>query len=479
MVNKVIFDIEKLNMLCLFPIAFLILFGVFLLIIGMIKKDLTSKFYLSLTSLALVFDLGFILTFNGDLRGFFNLILLDGVAILSATIIILTSLFFLLFSFARNEFEEYQKSEFYTLFLFMISGFNTMIMSDNLILIILGLELSSLCLYTLIALKNTTKSVEAAIKYFVMGALGSAFFVFGAGLLYLSLGSVELYEMNYSLKNLESNSLLIISSIFIITGLGFKVSLVPFHTWLSDIYNASNEILAGFISIVPKLAAFIVVLRVFDLLLGIESVKSILFILAIITMSFANIVALSSKNIKKMLTFSSISHAGFILGAIFINSTDANVGLFLYWIMFSFANLGAFGILWSIKNGHYDYESFKGLAKSNLGISLLMSLFMLSLAGIPPFSLFWGKFYILNAALSKGYVILAIVMALNSAIALFYYLKLVINMFLYDEKSKISFEENGFIKFSLILCAAFCLLAPFVVKLILAFLYNATIFSGF
>ena len=147
--------------------------------------------------------------------------------------------------------------------------------------------------------------------------------------------------------------------------------------------------------------------------------------------------------------------------------------------MFSFANLGAFGILWSIKNGHYDYESFKGLAKSNLGISLLMSLFMLSLAGIPPFSLFWGKFYILNAALSKGYIILAIVMALNSAIALFYYLKLVVNMFLYDEKSKISFEENGSIKFSLILCAAFCILAPFVVKFILAFLYNATVFSGF
>ena len=483
MFGKIVFDMSAINLLSIAPMALLVCFALFILCIGMIKNELSSKFYITLSSLALVLNLALVVGYNGSLRGFFNLVLMDGVGVLGMIVIALVSLVFILFGLGDKKDEQY---EYYTLFLFMVAGYQFMVTSDNLILIIVALELSSLILYTLIAMRNTKFALEAAIKYFVMGALATGFLVFGVGLLYLTSGSVEIHRIAHTLKEISDSSILHIACVFLVVAFGFKVSAVPFHTWLADVYEGSSAPLAGFISIVPKLALFVAMLRLFSLLLGggEQFLEIALYALVVITITVANVAALIQKDVKRMLAFSSISHSGFILATILIDTTSSSVSIFVYWIMFAFANLGAFGMLWAMgssdedKRYEYGFERFKGLGKSNLPLALMMGLFMFSLAGVPPFSVFWGKLFILASAVSGGHIVLAIVMAVNSAIAIYYYLKVVVYMFLYEGKDEANSVDPS-LKWILGVCSLLCILAPFVLKFVYSRVYDMVIFSGF
>jgi len=216
--------------------------------------------------------------------------------------------------------------------------------------------------------------------------------------------------------------------------------MVPFHTWTPDVYEGSSAALAGYMSIVPKIAGFVVAMRLFEFLVhsGVVWLQVILYIGVVVTMTASNIWALVQTDVKRMLAYSSISHAGFVMAAILIGTTQANSGLFLYWALFSFTNLGAFSMLWVNRqknlipgqSSDHPYEKFSGMIRTMPMAAVVMALFMLSLAGIPPFALFWGKLYMIGAAVSGGYTVLAIIMALNSAIAGYYYLKLIIFMFM-------------------------------------------------
>jgi len=224
--------------------------------------------------------------------------------------------------------------------------------------------------------------------------------------------------------------------------------MVPFHTWTPDVYEGANAALAGYMSVVPKIAGFVVAMRLFEFMIQLEVVwvRDILYAAVVITMTLANIIALVQKDVKRMLAFSSISHAGFVMAAIMIGTTQANSALFLYWILFLFTNLGAFAMLWvsrhkrSVWHERFDhpYEKFSGMIQIMPVGAVVMALFMLSLAGVPPFSLFWGKLYIMSAAVNSDYIILALIMAINSAISAYYYLKLIVYMFLKDPA-----ENNG------------------------------------
>lgn len=492
MFGKIFFDMNAINLSSIAPMALLYFFALLILCLGMIKNDISSKFYIATTSLALLLNLALVLGYNGAFRGFFNLLLIDGLSVLVMIIISLVSLVFVLFGLESNE-KEHQKYEYYTLVLFMVSGYQFMVASDNLILIIISLELSSLILYTLIAMRNTKFALEAAIKYFVMGALSTGFLVFGFALLYLSCGSLEIYKITFALNNSEisGSSLLNVAFVFIMVSFGFKISIVPFHTWLADVYEGSSAILAGFISVVPKLAIFVVMFRLFSIFISKEEqfLELCLYVLIVLTITVANVTALIQKDIKRMLAFSSISHLGFMLATVLINTTFSISSLFLYWIMFSFANLGAFGILWAIgsninssnSNQRYEYpfEKFKGLSKSNPNLALMMGLFMFSLAGIPPFSVFWGKMSILATTVGEGFIILAIIMAVNSAIAIYYYLKVVVYMYLFDENEQISKCTSLSLKLILGICVCLCLLASFVVKFVMQRIYDMAVISGF
>jgi NADH-quinone oxidoreductase subunit N len=456
MIEPISIDIASLNLASLAPMMVAIVGALVILCIDLFTKNLHKSIYVMLTVLFLIIDLGAVLGYNGAVRGFFDVMLVDGISILAQAIIIFASALFILLALSQQRFHEYRYPEYFALFLFMVAGFQFMVSSDSLILIFVGLETASMALYTLIAMHNRDKSTEAAIKYFTMGALAAGFFAFGSMIFYGLTGSVELGQIsaNLAASNFDNIALILVGVVFMIGAIGFKLSLVPFHIWAPDVYEGSSAAMAGYISIVPKIATFIVALRFFEIFLAsdIVWVEYILYAIVVITMTLPNMIALVQTDVKRMLAYSSISHAGFVMGAILVGTTQATQGLFLYWTLFMFTNLGAFAMLWinRTKNDHgfqsdHPFAKFAGLIKISPITAAIMGLFMLSLAGVPPFSLFWGKMYLIGAAVNGGYLILALIMALNSAIAIYYYLKLIVYMFLHEPSGddRIQFMGNA------------------------------------
>jgi len=456
MIQPITVDIEALNLPSLVPMLVAIIGALVILCIDLVTKNLHKSLYVMLTILIILIDLGTLIGYSGATRGFFDVMLMDGISILSQIIILVASGLFIILALSQQRFHEYRYPEYFALFLFMIAGFQFMVASDNLILIFVGLETASMSLYTLIAMHNRDKSTEAAIKYFTMGALAAGFFAFGSMIFYGLTGSVELGQISASLvaSNFANYPIILLGVVFIIGGLGFKLSLVPFHTWAPDVYEGSSSAMAGYMSIVPKIAAFVVALRFFEIFVSVDNawVEMVLYIIVVTTMTLPNMVALVQTDVKRMLAYSSVSHAGFVMGAILVGTTQATEGLFLYWILFTFTNLGAFAMLWvnRTKNDHgfqsdHPFEKFSGLIKIAPVPATIMGLFLLSLAGIPPFSLFWGKMYLIGATVNGGYILLALIMALNSAIAAYYYLKLIVYMFLKEprEDDRIEFMGNA------------------------------------
>ncbi len=443
MLEPISVSMESLNLGTLAPMLIAIAGALGILIIDLIKKDIDKTLYVMLSVLILFVDLGAVLGQRLGDRGFFDVMLVDGLAVLSQIIILLASMLFTPLALTSRRFHEYSYPEFFALFLFMVAGFQFMVATDNLILIFVGLETASLALYTLIALHNRERSFEAAIKYFTMGALAAGFFVMGSMIFYALTGSVELYKIAevLSVASAANMTIALVGISFMIAALGFKLSMVPFHTWTPDVYEGASAALAGYMSVVPKIAGFVVAMRIFELFIhsDIVWVRDILYAAVVVTMTLANVIALVQHDVKRMLAFSSISHAGFVMAAIMIGTTEANSSLFLYWILFLFTNLGAFAMLWVSRHkasvwgdGRFDhpYEKFSGMIHIMPVGAVVMALFMLSLAGVPPFSLFWGKLSIMAAAIHSDYIVLALIMALNSAIAAYYYLKLIVYMFL-------------------------------------------------
>lgn len=402
------------------------------------------------------------------------------ITLASEYIILVASFFFILLTFSKYKFVEFQTPEFYPLYLFSVAGFMLMVHGGNLIVVLLGLEIGSLPLAAILAFNRRIYGIEGGIKYFISSALASIFFILGIMLFYLYFGNFSLQINAIEYKNilLQGNVLdillLLFSMIFILAGLGFKVSLVPWHSWMPDVYEASNPVFAGYVSVVPKIAGFAVFAILFLPLLQSGSpshnyIGGIMKVLLCITITLPNIMALVQKDVKRMLAFSSISHSGFALACIYLGSFDT---LVLYWTLFFITNLGAFAMLWMNKptNYHtrYDYafQRFCGFAKLNPIMALSMSLFMLSLAGIPPFSIFWGKIFIVTSALQQGEIVLAIVMMLNSAIAVCYYLKLIVAMYFKQGCNESFYEDNSTtpIRFIALLCALLCVGSIFVVS---------------
>lgn len=444
MLEPISIDIAGLNLHALLPMAILTLGALSVICADLAVKRLNRSFLTMITVLFIILDFGAVIGYNGPTRGFFDVLLVDGISIIAQVIILVASALFLPLSMSHRHFREFEMAEFYALFMFMIVGFQCMVVSDNLILIFIGLETSSLALYTLIALHNRAKAFEAAIKYFTMGALAAGFYGLSALVFYAMTGSVEIHQIEHVLQQRQFEPLLgvLTATIFMLGALGFKLSLVPSHTWTPDVYEGSSAPLAGYMSVVPKIAGFVVAMRLFEMLVasGVVWLENILYAAVVLTMTLANLTALVQEDVKRMLAFSSISHAGFMMAAILIGTTQANTALFLYWTLFMFTNLGAFTMLWIVRHRknlwderyQHPFTKFSGLVKIMPTTATIMGIFMFALAGMPPFSVFWGKLYLISAAINSEYVFLAVIIALNSAIAVYYYMKLVIYMFLRD-----------------------------------------------
>lgn len=448
MLEPIHVSLASLNIPTLAPMLIAIVGALTILCIDLIKGGLHKSFYVMVSLLFLLLDLGTVVDFgniflkNGPVLGMFDMMLIDGLAIMGQIIIVAGSMLFIPLALTSKRFHEYNYPEYFALFLFMIAGFQFMVATDNLILIFVGLETASLALYAIIALHNRSKSFEAAVKYFTMGALAAGFLAFGSMILYAITGSIEINGIASVLAadHYSNIGYVLVAVSFMLAAFGFKLSMVPFHTWTPDVYEGSSAALAGYMSIVPKIAGFIVAMRLFEFLVhsGVVWLQVILYVAVVVTMTASNIWAMVQTDVKRMLAYSSISHAGFVMAAILIGTTQSNTALFLYWALFSFTNLGAFTMLWVSRqknllpgqSSDHPFEKFSGLIKTMPMAAIMMGLFMLSLAGIPPFGLFWGKIYIIASAVTGGYTVLALIMALNSALAAYYYLKLIVFMFM-------------------------------------------------
>lgn len=458
-------DFASLNIASIMPMIIIVLGALGILSLDMILGKFYQGIYISLSVIIIALSLFSLLYMDSYGSGFFYFVEIDGFSLVAQAIILTTSIFFVLLS--KGDYKEFRYAEFYALFLFVIAGYQFMSAGNNLILIFIALEASSLALYAMIALNRTDKGLEAAIKYFTLGAFGSGLFAFGLVFIYASVGSLDIADLALvsQMNTQEMPKFLLLGFVFLLGALGFKLSFFPFHSWVPDIYEGSNPPLAFYMSIATKIAAFIVALRIFGIFLEFPFVKIILFITIALTTTIPNIIALWQNDVQRMLAYSSISQAGFGLACIFVGTGDSISALFLYWILFAFSNLGAFGLLWVVhsKDGA-PFSKFSGLIKSAPLIAICFAIFMLSLGGIPPFGLFWGKIFVISSAINGGHIALALILLLNSGIAIYYYIKLIIFMFLKEPDSAPQIAESttlpiiGVITIAVIVCVGSLLL---------------------
>ncbi len=345
---------------------------------------------------------------------------------------------------------EYKElNEYYSLLLLSVSGMMLIAHSNNLLILFIGIEIMSISFYVLAGYFRTSiKSIEAALKYFLLGAFATGFLVYGIALIYGSTGSLDLSVISSHLNAGQfENTYLLLGIGLIMIGLSFKVAAFPFHQWAPDVYHGSPTVISGFMSSAGKaaaLVAFIVVMRAVisndstnELLIkNRETIQLILAFISAGTMLVGNITALVQKNVKRMLAYSSVAHAGYLLIGIVANNALGWTGVVFYATAYLFMQLGAFVIL-SIferdEQSKLEISDYAGLSKSHPILAALMAVFMLSLAGIPPFAGFFGKYYLFVSAVNSGFLWLTIVAVIASIISMYYYINLILTMYFKDE----------------------------------------------
>ncbi|WDZ80371.1 NADH-quinone oxidoreductase subunit N (plasmid) [Ensifer adhaerens] len=326
-------------------------------------------------------------------------------------------------------------SEYYVLLLLALAGMMIMASATDLLSIYVGLELMVLCTYVLTGfLRREQRSNEAALKYVILGAISTGIFLYGISLIYGLTGTTRLDGMAAAVTGDPLDPGLLLAVVFIVAGLVFKIGAVPFHMWVPDVYEGAPTTITAFMSVGPKAASFAVILRVFlNPLVAGSNVWIILAVIAVVTMALGSFVALVQDNFKRLLAYSSIAHAGFAIFGIVAGGADGVASVMLYLLIYTFMNLGIFGAVIMMRNGNFSgevIEDYAGFAKLHPGLALLMLLYLFSLAGIPPTAGFFAKFYVLVALVERGFVLLAVIAVLLSAVAAYFYIRVVMVMFM-------------------------------------------------
>lgn len=330
----------------------------------------------------------------------------------------------------------YSQWEYYSLLAFALCGMMFMVSGVHLIAIYIGLELLSLSSYILAGFyKNERKSTEAAMKYFVLGAVSSGILLYGISLIYGVCGSLNLFDISAAMSTLVTNDALMFGIMLLGAGLCFKVAAAPFHVWTPDVYEGAPTPVTAFLSTASKAAAFAVFARVFYVAFHDFHLSwgNILATIAALSMIVGNLAAITQANVKRMLAYSSIGHAGYaLMGIIALNATGLS-GILIYTLVYVFATLGIWATVLMLRRHTYageQVDDFDGLYKRAPFFAFAMFVFLLSLGGIPPTAGFLGKYYLFAAAVQSGYGWLAIIAVLMSAVSMFYYLRLVVAMYL-------------------------------------------------
>jgi NADH-quinone oxidoreductase subunit N len=419
----------------LLPEIALAIAGFAILLLGVTKRGKDFGFGLGL--FGLIAALALTVQQWGTLEtGFFGMVTKDGFSSLYNLIFLLAGILSLLISQSYLRAKEIDKPEYYALILFSILGMMVMASSYDLIIIFLGLEIMSIPLYVLAGFRRfNPKSNEAGIKYFIMGAFASGFLLYGIALVYGAGATTDLrlIAANFHSIAQQSPMFLYTGAALILIGFGFKVAAVPFHMWAPDVYQGAPTPVTAFFSVGPKAAGFAALMRIlgfgFD---SMDEIQPVLWILAVLTMAVGNILALFQDNIKRMLAYSSIAHAGYILVALTVGGESAVASGLYYLLGYTFFNLGAFAILTILdtRDGTDSrFSELTGMASRHPYLATLLAVFMFSLAGFPPTAGFFGKLYIFSGAIDSGFIWLAIIGVMTSFISVYYYLRVVVACF--------------------------------------------------
>ena len=443
------------NLEFIFPEIFLSISIMFLLIIGVFKKD-SSKLVQNISLIILIITA--VITFNETLGIkekflFKNSLIIDYLSSFMKIVTLLTAFLVLSISSSYLKALRIFKIEYPILILSSVLGMMIMISSNDLIVFYMGLELQSLALYVLATFnRDQLKSSEAGLKYFVLSALSSGLLLYGCSLIYGFTGSTN---FNIIANQLNPNEYaLTFGIVFILVGLSFKISAVPFHMWAPDVYEGSPTSVTLFFTMVPKIAALTVFIRFLyvPFLNLIDQWQMILIFLSIASMLFGAIAAIGQTNLKRLVAYSSIGHVGYALAGLATGTNDGIQSSVIYITIYILMNLGLFSCLLMMKRNNEYYEEIddlSGLSKNHPLLSLSLLVILFSLAGIPPLAGFFAKFYIFKSVLEQSMYFLAIVGLLSTVVAAFYYLRIIKIMYFDKEKERYDTDHSLWLKLSL------------------------------
>jgi NADH-quinone oxidoreductase subunit N len=442
MENLVQVAIQNVNMAAIMPPLVLSCFGMALLMISVFSRRGATSHVAWISVLALIVTgVVSVAYWNNPQFGFTGAVALDNFATFFNITFLIAAALTILMSDEYLKREGYPIGEYYPLILFTTAGAMMMASGTDMMTIFLGLEVLSISLYVLAGLfRGQLRSNEAGLKYFLLGAFSTGFLLYGMALLYGVSGTTNIADMGMYLSAhpaLSTNPMAIAGMLLMSVGFLFKIAIVPFHMWAPDVYQGAPTPITAFMSAGPKAAAFAAFVRIFVLALGgmQDQWTTLLWVLAVLTMTVGNILAVYQTNLKRMLAYSSIAHAGYALVGLVAANQIGISGILFYLLAYTFMNIGAFAILvLAGKKGedNLTLEGFSGFGYKRPFLGIAMTIFLFSLMGIPPTAGFAAKFYIFAGAVEAGYIWLVVLGVLNSAISLYYYLRIMVYMYFRD-----------------------------------------------
>src|SRR5579871_2846476 len=426
------------------PEIILTLFGVLLMFLEAVMDDDNKGIFAPLSIAGLAAGLfATLMAYLNPGPAFQNMLVVDGFSTFFRILVMGVGILAIFSSSGYLRREGSRGSEFYALILFSIVGQSIMAAANELIMIFIGLEISSIASYILAGyLRDDPRNNESALKYFLLGSFATAFLLYGVAWIYGSTGSTNLVEIRrVLLTGGQPIALVSTAAALMFVGLAFKISAVPFQSWAPDVYQGAPAPVSGFLSVGPKAAAFAVLIRVY--LTAFQPVNDqwapIVWVCALATMMVGNFAAIQQSNIKRMLAYSSIAHAGYVLVAVTAHSEIGSAAAMFYLAAYAFTNFGAFAVVTHVARKGERYtkiEDFAGLAQRQPAMAAMLTIFLLSLIGVPLTGGFFGKFYIFKAALDSHLVWLTVLGLLNSAVAAYYYLRVLVVMYMKDPDAK-------------------------------------------